>query len=194
MLQSYWIISLFWIAYFGLHSALATTKVKKFFLSRFGCIASTYRLLYSLFSFLGLFAFVCYLIGLEHHLIIQPTGFTALVGTITGLWGVLVLVLSFRAYSLREFIGLMSEEKTGLVITGIQSKVRHPLYLGTILLVLGLWCLMPSIENAISTILLIIYIQIGIVWEEKKLVNRFGSDYETYQKNVPKLLPKIRLL
>jgi protein-S-isoprenylcysteine O-methyltransferase Ste14 len=36
-----------------------------------------------------------------------------------------------------------------------------------------------------------IYILIGVHFEERDLVQEFGSDYVAYRKRTPKLLPKI---
>jgi protein-S-isoprenylcysteine O-methyltransferase Ste14 len=78
-----------------------------------------------------------------------------------------------------------------LVIEGLNRYVRHPLYAGTILIVLGLVVFLPTMTNLIVFILILIYTLIGIKLEEKKLVEQFGQEYEDYRKNVPMLIPKI---
>jgi protein-S-isoprenylcysteine O-methyltransferase Ste14 len=76
-----------------------------------------------------------------------------------------------------------------LKVNGIHRFVRHPLYLGTILFVCGLFFLFPTISNLIAVVLLIIYVLTGIVFEEKKLVKEFGKNYEEYILKVPMLIP-----
>jgi protein-S-isoprenylcysteine O-methyltransferase Ste14 len=36
-----------------------------------------------------------------------------------------------------------------------------------------------------------IYLPIGIIFEEQKLVKEYGDRYKKYQKEVPMLIPKI---
>lgn len=76
-----------------------------------------------------------------------------------------------------------------LKINGIHRFVRHPLYLGTILFVCGLFFLFPTISNLIAVVLLIGYVLIGITFEEKKLIREFGKNYEEYISKVPMLIP-----
>lgn len=79
-----------------------------------------------------------------------------------------------------------------LKINGIHRFVRHPLYLGTILFVTGLFFLFPTFNNLIALILLILYVLLGIAFEEKKLLREFGKNYEEYISNVPKLIPRFK--
>ena len=79
-----------------------------------------------------------------------------------------------------------------LKINGIHRFVRHPLYSGTILFVIGLFFLFPTLNNLIAVVLLILYVLIGIAFEEKKLLNEFGKNYEEYISNVPMLIPHFK--
>mgnify|MGYP003328182269 FL=1 len=40
---------------------------------------------------------------------------------------------------------------------------------------------------------LILYTNIGVYYEEKQLSKKFGSPYDEYKKQVPKLIPKIKI-
>lgn len=65
--------------------------------------------------------------------------------------------------------------------------IRHPIYLGLIMI---FWST-PNMTLSHFTLALFfsIYIYIGVFYEEKDLVNQFGSTYETYQETVPKVIP-----
>ena len=76
-----------------------------------------------------------------------------------------------------------------LKVNGIHKYVRHPLYSGTILFVCGLFFIFPTLSNLIAATLLILYVLIGIVFEEKKLKREFGNAYVEYMSKVPKLIP-----
>lgn len=75
---------------------------------------------------------------------------------------------------------------------GIHRFVRHPLYSGTILFVVGLFFILPTLSNLIDVFLLTMYILVGIIFEEKKLKTEFGADYLEYMSKVPKLIPSFR--
>ena len=56
----------------------------------------------------------------------------------------------------------------------------------------GLWLLLPTVSYLACGLIITVYTLIGIVLEEKKLVIEFGETYTTYQKQVPKLIPRLR--
>ena len=80
-----------------------------------------------------------------------------------------------------------------LKVEGIHRYVRHPLYLGTILFVWGLFFIFPLLNNLIAVVLLTVYVFIGIGFEEKKLIKEFGKKYEEYISAVPMLLPNFKV-
>jgi len=80
-----------------------------------------------------------------------------------------------------------------LVVQGIYRYVRNPMISGALAILLGeavlfgslflfYWCLLFFLGNAI-------YIPL---FEERGLVDRFGSDYLTYKQNVPRWIPRLR--
>lgn len=75
--------------------------------------------------------------------------------------------------------------------TGIFAKVRHPMYLGALLIYIGF------ILATLSLLSLCIWIGIVFVYdrmatyEEKDLIRMFGDAYSNYQHQVPKWLPRI---
>ncbi len=79
---------------------------------------------------------------------------------------------------------------SGLVTTGIYGLVRHPQYLGIILLTLGLLIQWPTIPTLLMwPILALLYYRLAIR-EEKMLEERFGDEYRRYRRRVPMFLPK----
>jgi protein-S-isoprenylcysteine O-methyltransferase Ste14 len=106
---------------------------------------------------------------------------------------ILLFVAAFQT-DLLSFVGLrqlFQEEKTGrLIITGLYRYVRHPLYTFSLLI---LW-LSPnmSVNSFIVYLVLTIYVLVGIIFEERKLVREFGQEYEEYRSITPMLLPGVR--
>ena len=93
-----------------------------------------------------------------------------------------------------SFVGLRQliegEEKSDLVTSGLYRFVRHPLYTFSLLI---LW-LSPSmtVNSFIVYAALTIYILIGTVFEERKLLREFGEEYANYKSITPMLIPGLR--
>ena len=75
---------------------------------------------------------------------------------------------------------------------GIHNYVRHPLYLGTLLFIWGLFFIFPMLNNLIAVIIITGYTLIGIRLEEKKLLIEFGNLYAGYISRVPMLIPRFK--
>ena len=78
----------------------------------------------------------------------------------------------------------------GLVTEGIFRHVRNPLYVGNILMLLGVGVLANSLIYiaVIIPIFLFIY-QCIVLAEENLLRNKFGQGFENYTKNVHRWIP-----
>jgi protein-S-isoprenylcysteine O-methyltransferase Ste14 len=77
-----------------------------------------------------------------------------------------------------------------LVVTGIRTQVRHPIYLGHLCEVLG-WTLgTGSIALCALLVFAAITGAIMIRREDAELEQRFGDIYRQYRDRVPALLPK----
>jgi len=80
-----------------------------------------------------------------------------------------------------------------LVTEGVYSHVRHPQYLGFILLTLGWLIHWPTLIAAILwPILTFSYYRLAAE-EERGLSSKFGGEYQEYARKVPMFIPKIRV-
>ena len=73
---------------------------------------------------------------------------------------------------------------------GVYSIVRHPMYLGVLIFLLGLpfWSF-SLLAIGILLVFFIFYDRMA-TYEEKDMVRVFGDDYSKYQKKVGKWIPK----
>ena len=85
------------------------------------------------------------------------------------------------------------EQKNPTVIReGVFSMVRHPIYLGEILLYLGLLMLSMSLAAAFVWLLTIGFLHYISRHEEKLLLARFGKNYQKYMREVPMWIPRLK--
>jgi protein-S-isoprenylcysteine O-methyltransferase Ste14 len=201
MFISYLILILLWLIYFTVHSLLAAQKVKKYFEKSMGSTFRYYRLIYNFIALMGLLGILFYNAIISSHVLLPASWLPIVkfIGLVFATWGVLVLRLAFKAYSLKEFLGLtqarnesLTDEK--LQTGGILQYVRHPIYSGTLLLIVGFWLFSPTLANLISTVCIIGYTLIGMRLEEAKLIVAFGDTYRQYKNSVPALMPSWRAL
>ncbi len=109
----------------------------------------------------------------------------ALTGEAFRLWGV--------SYAGSETRTTGDVGGTYLVISGVFGHVRNPLYLGNILLYLGIGIMSNALFPYLQIVALVFfYIQyrLIIIAEEKYLKSAFGKSYEKYYNSVPRLIPR----
>ena len=70
-----------------------------------------------------------------------------------------------------------------LVKKGIYSKIRHPLYLGFSLVILGWAVFIPCLFWAIAVVIAIIILVMRARKEEKVLLKKFGKKYKKYKES-----------
>ena len=104
--------------------------------------------------------------------------------------GVLLLLSSFflfRAFADNTFLSplvrVQRERNQQLVTTGVYAFVRHPMYLGALLMFLGAPLLMGSYVGVGVGLLMIVLMAVRAVGEEKMLLQEF-ADYAAYKRKV----------
>jgi protein-S-isoprenylcysteine O-methyltransferase Ste14 len=186
------------IALWGvLHSLLASNGAKDFLRRTFGDgFMRLYRLLYNLFAVISLLPVLYLMIALPDRILYQvPAPFSFLMRLGQGISLILLVAAVFQT-DLLSFVGLRQileeEKKVPLMTGGLYRFVRHPLYTFSLLI---LW-LSPamSLNSFVVYLSLTIYILIGIVFEERKLLREFGVEYANYRAVTPMLIPGRRII
>ncbi|HSL45580.1 MAG TPA: isoprenylcysteine carboxylmethyltransferase family protein [Anaerolineales bacterium] len=191
----FWLI--FTIALWGIiHSVLASMGFKNFLRRVLGeGFMKSYRLIYNIFAVISFVPVLYLMVTLPDRPLYQvppPWSYLMFVGQ--GI-SVLLLLISVLQTDILSFAGLrqlMEAEKTGdLVTSGLYRFVRHPLYTFSLLI---LW-LSPSVSvnSFIVYAALTVYILIGIIFEERKLLREFGQQYADYKSVTPMLIPGRKL-
>ena len=107
--------------------------------------------------------------------------------------GVAIVVVLAAALTLGKNYSstLVIREGHELVVHGIYRIVRHPIYLGTILCMLGLPIAVSSWSGLPPMLLLIPLFLYRIRIEERLLLEEFGDDYLAYMKRTKRLIPLV---
>jgi len=84
---------------------------------------------------------------------------------------------------LSTLVRIQTERKQQVISTGVYGFVRHPLYLGVLLMLLGAPLLVGSIYGLIICLIAVFVLVGRIIGEEKMLVNELEG-YEDYKKKV----------
>lgn len=183
-----------------IHSVLASERVKIFFKKVFGKLIAFYRLLYNIFSVIGL-----YIIwdlsphpSLQIYKLPNPYNYLVLIPQILAIAGI---IWCFKYISFKDFLGLNQidrylkneytndelDENYTLRIEGPYKYSRHPIYFFSIVFLL----FRPEMNLFYLTVFtsFTAYFYIGSYYEEKKMIRLFGDEYRNYQKKIPRIFP-----
>ena len=185
----YIFLTLLWVLFGVMHSVLAAKGWKQWVQRKMGVYARYYRLSYSLLSLLLLIVIVAY------HWQVPALRFwhtplpLQLLSASLAVGGLIIMGICTRKYffylSGAAVLLQREEPEAKLETGGLHRYVRHPLYVGTLLLVWALLPLLPLLSYLISCVMITLYTFIGAMLEERKLVKEFGEDYRHYQREVP---------
>lgn len=188
-MDHFW-LALCWLGYFIFHSILALASFKNYFYS-VGIGAQWYRFIYVTIATVTLVLILLFSSTIESPNVFYPNDFLKIIGLSLSGMGVVICKFAFKSYNTKAFFGLGSlKPEDEFTTDGLLSKVRHPLYAGSILVLIGYFLFSPRLTSTISVAMMIIYILIGIQLEEKKLEKLFGSRYTDYKNKTPMLVPR----
>jgi protein-S-isoprenylcysteine O-methyltransferase Ste14 len=80
----------------------------------------------------------------------------------------------------------------GVIREGVFGIVRHPIYLGAILLYLGFLAHALSLAAAGVWVVIIVFYVLISRHEEELLIDKFGEDYRAYIREVGMFIPRLR--
>jgi len=106
-----------------------------------------------------------------------------------------VVLLFLAGYLARTGLSIVFGEQRNepaVIKKNVFSVVRHPVYLGEILLYLGILMLSISLAAAAVWVMAISFLHYIARYEEKLLLARFGDEYAKYMQDVPMWVPRLR--
>ena len=195
--MKYLIIASMWAGYCALHSYLISIGFSNLMNRLLKKYYAFYRVLYILISLFLLIPLINYTAQLDNKEII-------IYGPVLNILRYLLisgsLIMFFWAFffdydplsffGVRQIINFGKVKKTNesdeLKKSGLLGIMRHPMYFA---LIVYLWSQTHKMADIVVNAVLTVYIIIGTILEEKKLVLEFGEKYIKYQKEVPMLIP-----
>ena len=105
---------------------------------------------------------------------------------------ILAFIMAFSPNFMFKKYGDVDEGKsyvntTKLVDKGIYAIIRHPQYGGGLYIAFSFIFIHQTLVSIILVIIAIITSYLSMVFEEKRLIVKFGEDYKEYMKRVPRV-------
>ncbi len=116
-------------------------------------------------------------------------GYTArMLGLMLSAGGLTVMAAAFLA--IRHVVQIAPEPRPDgqLVTGGIYGHLRHPIYTGMLLVIVGLFLRRPTAAIAATGVVVIVFLFFKVGYEETLLLARY-SDYAEYRRRTWGLLP-----
>ncbi len=187
-----WLAAASWLFYGGVHSLLASNKMKNSVAASWPAFTPYYRFLYNVTAVL------LFLLPLSISLADKspplwqwrpPLNWLAYGAAILAVAG---FIWSLKFYDMREFAGLPNKnqvkvfEIARLKISPLHRFVRHPWYFFMLVII---WTREMNPTQLVSAIVITLYLVIGSRLEENKLIAQFGDSYRDYRSLINGLVP-----
>jgi protein-S-isoprenylcysteine O-methyltransferase Ste14 len=192
------VLCFLWISWCIMHSVLIDTTVHGFIKKHAPGLTRYYRLLYNGLSLVTIIPLLIITGMAEGQVIVRWEGYAMAVRVLLLAAALLLFQGGAKKYDLQYFLGV-KQLRTGeehLLLsdteefneTGVFGITRHPWYLGSLLL---LWSILPgySLPVFLTACILSMYLVVGTMLEERKIIARYGDSYRRYQQRVSMLFP-----
>ena len=110
-------------------------------------------------------------------------------GLLLFLGGIALMVVAFRSLGTSLTANPVPLESAQLVTSGMYSRLRHPIYLGLLLLTAGMALYSWSVTRFALWLALVGLLTYKIRFEEQQLVAKYPA-YAQYMREVPALIPR----
>lgn len=192
--NSWFVLSVSWIAYFAVHSVLASLTVKRQVAAHWPGFMPAYRLAFNILGVVLLLPILWQITAQPWPVVWQWHGIGKWIANSLSMLALLGFVWSLKYYDMQEFLGLrqwrghikVAEDHEHFVISPLHRFVRHPWYFFAMVL---LWARDMNAAQLLSTVLATAYFTLGSRLEEKKLLVYHGDAYRRYMEKVPGLFP-----
>ena len=198
LMMEYILLIILWIIWCIIHSSMISLTVTGYLKKRLGSYYKFYRLFFNLFALATLIPLILYSLSLRDRVLFRWEGSMIIIQI-----ALLIIVLSLfitgaLKYDMLRFLGIRQiksgksfstlSESGDIDTSGVLGITRHPWYLGAIIFI-WIYYREMYVSTLLVNIILTVYLLIGTVLEERKLIIKFGDKYRDYRKKVSMLFP-----
>jgi methanethiol S-methyltransferase len=192
------LLIILWCAWCVLHSLMISLTVTNYLRTRLGRTYRFYRVVYNFIALVTLIPVIIYGAQFTGPVLFQWDGFSLIFRLLLAVLAGLLFLSGAIKYDLRQLLGIRQIKsgnsyaaiaKTDNIDTaGVLGIIRHPWYLAAIIFI---W--VGHRDLYVSTLMvntiLTVYIVIGTILEEGKLITEYGDSYREYKQQVSMLFP-----
>jgi len=192
------LLCILWIIWCAMHSILIDVSVIKAIKNYAPVLTRCYRLVYNGLSLVTLIPLIIITRMTGGPMIVSWDGYTILVRLLLLVTALLLFRAGARKYDLQHFLGikqfqtgeehLLLSDTEEFTEAGVFGITRHPWYFGSLLFIWSMLGQYP-LPVFLAVCILSIYLVIGTVLEERKIVARYGESYQRYRQRVSMLFP-----
>lgn len=196
--MDHFLLAIFWIVWCAIHSGMISVTATEFFKRRLGTHYRFYRLFFNLVAVATIIPVILYAQSIEQQVFFRWEGLLIVFQVLLLALAGLLFFAGARHYDLLQFSGfrqIMTGASHGVLTetgqlntSGLLGVTRHPWYLATVMLI---WADYRSftMSTLVTNVVLTVYLVMGTVLEERKLVMELGEAYHEYQKKVSMIFP-----
>jgi hypothetical protein len=191
-------LCLLWIGWCAMHSLLIDASVIKVIKSHASFLTRYYRLLYNGLSLVTLLPLIIVTRIAEGQVIASWEGYGVLIRILLLAAALLLFKGGAKKYDIQYFLGvkqlltgeehLLLSETEEFDETGVFGITRHPWYFGSLLFIWSMLAEYP-LPIFLAVCIMSMYLVIGTMLEERKIIGRYGDSYRRYRQRVSMLFP-----
>ena len=196
--MDHFLLAILWIVWCAIHSGMISVTATEFFKRRLVRYYRFYRLLFNLVAVATIMPVILYAQSIEGPVLFRWEGFLIVFQVLLLALAGLLFLTGAKHYDLLQFLGFRQimtgashgalTESGQLNTSGILGVTRHPWYLATVMFI---WADYRSFTTStlVTNVVLTIYLVVGTILEERKLLMEIGEEYREYQKKVSMIVP-----
>ncbi|NQT17166.1 MAG: DUF1295 domain-containing protein [Planctomycetes bacterium] len=193
------LLAMLWTGWCAVHSGMISVTATEFFKRRLGTHFRFYRLFYNLAAVMTIIPVIYYAQSIGGRVLFRWEGFLIVIQVVLLTLAALLFFAGARHYDMLQCMGFRQimtgashgalTESGRLNTSGILGVTRHPWYLAAAMLIWADFLRPFTISTLVTNVVLTIYLVVGTVLEERKLLLEIGEEYREYQKKVSMLFP-----
>ena len=196
--MEYLVLIILWSTWCVIHSAMISLTITGYLKNRLGSYYKFYRLFFNLVALITFIPIVFYSKSLNSPVLFRWEGYLTIIQIALLIIVISLFISGLFKYNILQVLGIRQiksgkshstlSESGDIDTSGILSLTRHPWYLATLILV---WTYFREmyVSTLIVNIILTIYLVIGTILEERKLIIELGDSYREYMNRVSMLFP-----